>query len=198
MDSPITFVPGNIDGTLNVQPTVPVGIVKVHNTKRFMIVAAILFAIALSFIVVIHLPRNPDVLYQTPLSDQQKASIRYHFTSKYTSYPDKIVRWSYVDPYYGTINDCIVFVIHPFGEASGEPWHQVIAGYTFEWDSPIDLFVYCDSDGLHRGKLCPLQTAYIMGLLTEKQIGEIHKKHIEYRANFPQMLEEWTKSNKES
>ena len=110
-------------------------------------------------------------------------------------YFGKTVRWGYVDPYYGTINNCSIVIVHPFGTPKQEAWSQEVAEYIFEWDSPIDLYVYYYEP--HGFKTYTLQTAYENGLLTEKQIGEIYKRHNEYRADFPSMLEEWERSREE-
>lgn len=134
---------------------------------------------------------DPNVLSTTPLSEDQKENIRSWILMDY----DKTVRWGYVDPYYGVINDCFVVVAHPFGLVSEEDFCEVIAGYTFEWDTPIDLFVYRKGSGK---RAYELKEAYEKGWLTKEQIGIIHEKHEEYRANFPQMLEQWQKDQKET
>ena len=133
--------------------------------------------------------RDPDVLYREPLSDEQKESIR----SSMWGLCKKMVRWGYVDPYYGTINDCAVVIIHPFGTPKEEPWSQEIAGYTFEWDSPIELYVDYE-EPYSLGATCSLWEAYQKGLLTEAQIGVIYERHEQYRLEFPHMLEEWEQS----
>ena len=113
-------------------------------------------------------------------------------------YSGKTVRWGYVDPYYGTINNCSIVIVHPFGTPKQEAWSQEVAGYIFEWDSPIDLYVYYHGKYESLSYVYTLQTAYENGLLTEKQIGEIYKRHIEYRADFPRLLEEWKESREEN
>ena len=173
-------------------PVAPVGMFKISNPKRFWITAAVFVALLLSLTLLLAAPRHPDILYNEPPSDYTIEHIRYKFTSKSTNYPGKFVRWNYVDPYYGTINGCIIMIAHPFGESSAEPWQQTIAGYSFEWDSPIDLFVY-QPTSTYSGDLCTLQEAYQKGWLTEKQIGKIHKRHLEYREEFPQLLAQWEK-----
>lgn len=172
----------------------PVAMVKVRNPKRLMIVAALLFAILLSFVVWNLLPPDPDVLYTTPLSADQKSAIRSSLISKHDDKPDQIVRWGYVDPYYGTINGCVIFVVHPYKLPSQEAWYQKIAGYMFEWDSPIGLYAYREGSGVS----CELWEAYSKGWLTSEHISLIHAKHIEYQRNFPQLLEQWKKTREES
>ena len=179
-----------------VPPIIPVGLFRIKNPKRFWITATIFFILLALLATYLIYPFfsiiDPDHLYNTPLSNNTVSNIRFQFTRKDTDYPGKFVRWNYVDPYYGTINDCIIMIALPFGTAPEEPWQIVVAGYTFEWDHPIDLFVYKESSVI-AGKLCTLQVAYQRGWLTDKQIGEIHKKHLEYREEFPKLLAEWEK-----
>lgn len=127
---------------------------------------------------------DQNVFYTHTLSEDQKSSIRSSVLRKF----DEIVRWGYVNPYYGTINECHVVVAHPFGSASGNGFCEEVAGYTFEWDTPIGLYVY--RDGINDGA-CTLRAAYMKGWLTEEQIGVIHKKHEQYRKDFPALLEQW-------
>ena len=134
-----------------------------------------------------------NILYRKELTDREKENIRELVLDKY----DEIVRWGYVDPYYGTINNCSIVIVHPFGTPKQEAWSQEVAGYIFEWDSPIDLYVYYHGKYESLSYVYTLQTAYEKGLLTEKQIGEIYKRHNEYRADFPDMLEEWERSREE-
>jgi hypothetical protein len=191
------FILGRIGENTEQQSSVPIGLIKARNLKRFIIAAALLTVIALSVTILINFPPDPDVLYPTQITDAQRDIIRFYFNSQSCPYPGKIVRWNYVNPIYGTINNCIVFIIHPLGKVSEEPWQEEIAGYTFEWDHEIDLFVYRDVKYPQQSGVCTLKEAYKKGWLTEEQIGEIYKKHIEYRTNFPQMLEEWKKAKEE-
>ena len=102
-----------------------------------------------------------------------------------------MIRWNYVDPYYGKINGCYIVVMHPYGSTTAE-WQQKIAGYTFKWGEPIQIYVYSKDRGSKTS--CELAVAYEKGWLTEKQIGEIYEKHNEYHANFPQMMEQYLKN----
>ena len=135
--------------------------------------------------------RDPDVLYTQPPTEEMKENIRSAIWSEYR----KMVRWGYVDPYYGMINNCSIVAVHPFGTPKPEPWHQKIAGYTFEWDSPIELYVYFYEP--FTSETCTLQEAYELGLLTQTQIGEICIRHNQYRVSFPLLLEDWEETRKE-
>ena len=134
-----------------------------------------------------------SVIYRKELTEEEKQNIRTLVLEKY----NEIVRWGYVDPYYGTINNYSVVVVHPRKMSDEGAWIQQIAGCTFEWDSPIGIYVYYHAK-YNLSFVYTLQAAYENGLLTEKQIGEIYKRHLEYRDDFPYMLEEWEKSQKES
>ncbi len=134
-----------------------------------------------------------NTLYQKELTEKEQETIRELILDKY----GEIVRWGYVNPYYGTINNFSVVIVHPQKMADEEAWIQEIAEYIFEWDSPIGLYVY-HHDRYNLSYVYTLQAAYENGLLTEKQIGEIYKRHNEYRADFPQMLEEWTQAQEDS
>lgn len=132
-----------------------------------------------------------DVLSTEPLLDTLKEQIYYDLLMEH----DTLVQWDFVDPYYGTINDCIVLIIFPAPNTMKPAvlWRQRIAGYEFEWGSPINgFYVYRDRDA------CTLQEAYEQGWLTEEHIGEIHERHIEYRENYPEMLEQWSKAQREA
>lgn len=172
--------------------------IKIRSPKRFIVAAVVFVSIALSFVVWNLLPpalSDPDVLYTTALSSKQKAAISSSLISKHDSKPDQIVRWGYVDPYYGTINGCVIFVVHPYSPPSQGAWQRKIAGYMFEWDSPIALYAY--REGLNEGS-CELWEAHSKGWLTNEHIALIHAKHNEYRRNFPQLLEQWKKAREES
>ena len=169
---------------------------KVGNTKRCMVLILLFACLLLAPVLYWMFPpqSDPNVLYNTPLSAEQKQKIHNTLLSKHY----EKVRWDYVDPYYGTINNCVVFITHPFlMETSEEPWSQTIASYTFEWDTPIKIFVQLQSR-YGNGTICELSTAFNEGYLTEAQIGEINKKHVQYRADFPRMLEEWNQSGKQT
>lgn len=177
-------------------PVLPVEEVKASNPMLFVKIAGVFMAIVLLVVVVWHFPRHPDVLYTTPISASQEESIRSILLSRH----NKVVRWNYVDPYYGTINDCIIFVLHPFGTPKQELWQQEIAGYTFEWDNSIELYVcwYEKSYNTNYTNVCTLKEAYENGLLTKEHIGKIYERHNEYRAAFPKLLEEWNKTRDEN
>lgn len=134
-----------------------------------------------------------NILYQKELTDRDKENIRSRVLDKY----DEIVRWGYVDPYYGTINNYSVVIVHPHKPSEEGAWAQEIAGYIFEWDSTVGLYVYyhCKYESL--SYVYTLQAAYEKGLLTEKQIGEIYERHVLYRLEFSHLLEEWEKSREE-
>lgn len=134
-----------------------------------------------------------NLIYKRTLTDEEKENIRALVLEKY----DEIVRWGYVDPYYGTINDYSVVIAHPRKSFEDEVWRQEIAGCTFEWDSPIGLYVYYH-DKYNLSFVYTLQAAYEKGLLTEKQIGAIHERHEQYRLEFPYMLEQWSKAQREA
>lgn len=132
---------------------------------------------------------DANLLYKKALTEEEKENIRALILKKF----DEIVRWGYVDPYYGTINNYSVVIVHPRKTSDGEAWFQEIAGYTFEWDSPIGLYVYYH-DKYSIGVVYTLQEAYEEGWLTESQIGMIHERHEQYRESFPKLLEQWQKT----
>lgn len=134
-----------------------------------------------------------NILHQKELTENEKEDIRELILDKYGD----IVRWGYVNPYYGTIYDYSVVIVHPREMSDGEAWVQEIAGYPFEWDSPVGLYVY-HHDRYNLSYVYTLQEAYEKGLLTEKQIGEIYERHNEYRMEFPKLLDAWTAAQKES
>lgn len=117
---------------------------------------------------------DPNVLYNDPLSDEMKTTIQNKVVLKY----DTSVQWRGTgsnEPYYGTINDCIVVQT----SLPDVMWPAVlynvkleIAGYTFRGSYPdFNLCVYCD------GEVCLLDEAYENGWLTKEQIGKIYEKH---------------------
>ena len=133
-----------------------------------------------------------NLLYKRTLTDEEKENIRALILKKY----DEIVRWGYVDPYYGTINNYSVVIVHPREASDDEAWYQEIAGYTFEWSSPIGLYVYYH-DKYNFSFVYTLQEAYEQGLLTEKQISVIYERHEQYRLEYPCMLEQWEENREE-
>ena len=169
----------------------PVAMVKVRNPKRLVAVAVIFFSIVLAFVVWTFLPPNPNVLYSNRLTEEEKQAIRNSILREH----DEMIRWNYVDPYYGKINGCYIVVMHPYGSTTAE-WQQEIAGYTFKWGEPIQLYAYSKDHG--NPTSCELSVAYEKGWLTEQQIGEIYEKHNEYYADFPQMMEQYLKESNNS
>lgn len=165
--------------------------IKAKSPEGFLIGSTIFLVVVWLIVTWGNLPRHPDVLYTKPLSNSEKEYIRSRMWYDY----DRMVRWGYVDPYYGTINDCIVFVVIPFGTPKPEPWSQKIAGYTFAWDSPIEIFVYRKNS---QQTIRTLYEAWYVGWLTDEHIGTLYRRHNEYREEFPQMLEEWKKSREEN
>ena len=135
--------------------------------------------------------RNPNVLYKDHLSKESKTRIASHLSSHHY----RFLKWDYVDPYYGTINNCIILIIHPLFQAIPQPWTSVVADYTFEWDNPIYIYVY--RKGVP-AEACELKEAYKKGWLTKEQIGAIYKKHLDYREEFPQLLEKWNQAQEET
>lgn len=191
MDKMKLILPVSMDKVQNAAPPLlPAKQIHVRNPKALLILIVVLFAIALSFLVWKLTPPNPDVLYETPLSEREKANIRSSLAKK-----GQFLRWDYVDPYYGTINNCVIFVFHP-KKPLQSVWKQQISDYIFEWDSSIVLYAY-RKNSYDGGTICELGAAYLKGWLTKEHIETIYQKHNQYRIDFPAMLEEWTKSQEE-
>ena len=70
--------------------------------------------------------------------------------------------------YYGTYNGAIVF----FGAGElAQMWNISVAGVEFEWTSSANIWVYKD------GRFYSLEDAYEDGLLTERNIKSISRRH---------------------
>ena len=122
---------------------------------------------------------NPNTLYRETLSDELKAEIKKDILWQF----DHLIYWDGItgqsnDPYYGTINDCIIVRALHTNEASDgvTSGHIEIAGYDFKTPKPIGLYAYRD------GEVCELKDAYENGWLTKEQIEKIYKKHNEIYA----------------
>ena len=139
--------------------------------------------------------RNSNVLYNDPLSDEMKTTIKNKVVLKY----DTSVQWHGAgsdEPYYGTINDCIVVQT----SLPNVMWPAVvynvkleIAGYTFRGIYPdFNLCVYRD------GEVCLLEEAYENGWLTKEQIGKIYEKHQIIYKEYLTAYEEYLKTKEEA
>ena len=70
--------------------------------------------------------------------------------------------------YYGTYHGAVVFFVE--GD-TGEIWHINVAGKEFKWTSGANITVYKD------GRFYSLEKAYEEGLLTERNIRSISRRH---------------------
>lgn len=133
---------------------------------------------------------DPNVLYDDPLSEE----LRQKISNAFILQCDRIIVWdhygsdevpSYWNPYYGIINNCVVFR-QTHGVQWGIPQKTFleIAGYTFEWKDQFDLYAY------REGEACELKEAYERGWLTNVQIGKIHERHKEMYAMYLNAQEE--------
>lgn len=155
------------------------------------LVLFVLLTVVLTLFAGCQTAKDPNVLYNEPLSEELKEEISYELLTEH----DIKIEWGFVDPYYGTINDYIVLIIHPNfnGGVITVEWQQEIADYIFKWGEPIGgFYVY------RNGDTCELGEAYEKGWLTKEQIGKIHERHLEYYEAFPQMMTEWIKAQMET
>ena len=149
--------------------------------KRLITLFA-LVSIVLTLFVGYQLFRGPNALYQETLSDELKTDIRYRILMDC----DDLIYWDRDDPYYGTINGCIIVRAIPYKQMffPEDHGHIEIAGYNFETPKPIGLYAYRDDEA------CELKEAYEKGWLTKKHIEKIYKKHNEIYADWVKALEE--------
>lgn len=143
---------------------------------------------------------DSDKLWIVPLSEADKT----HLKNEIASQNDALVYWDspleWADPYYGTINNCVIVKTEQIS-VSGVDWgHINVADYVFCWTDPIKLHVYRD------GEVCLLEEAYEKGWLTEEHIEKLYQRHREYiellpvnlrRAvrDYAQMIEKGIQSN---
>ena len=125
---------------------------------------------------------GPNNLYRESLSDEVKTKIR---TKVLLLEYDDLIYWDGTDPYYGTINDCIIVRVLPYGQmfVPEQRGHIEIAGYNFETPKPIRLYAYRDDEA------CELKEAYERGWLTKEHIEEIYERHNEIYADWVKKLE---------
>ncbi len=136
------------------------------------IIAVIILALVVSLFAGCQEPYDPDKLYTDPPSQEVCKEIHSTFMDRgmiIFRYNDIGVNY---DWFYGTINGCIVAFYDSSDMAIYFPGWE-IAGYTFEYGSPFEIYVYRD------GEVCLLQEAYEKGWLTKIQIGKIYERHNE-------------------
>ena len=115
---------------------------------------------------------DSDSLYRERLSDEEKTKIYNRILIDYNDF----IYWENVsgestEPYYGTINGCIILQAIRVEQLSFGPACIEIAGYTFKTHQPIGLYAY------RNGEASTLQEAYEKGWLTKEQIGKIYEMH---------------------
>ena len=134
-------------------------------------------------------PCNPNALYEDTFSEELKTEIKQKIVLKY----DTVISWRIYDldyefpaydyPYYGTINDCVIFRQSHAGMMDAPKRTLLeVADYTFEWNEDFNFYVYRDGEAFN------LKEAYENGLLNKEQVRVIHEKHSGYYA-------QWLKDN---
>lgn len=116
---------------------------------------------------------NAHPIEQKTLSNELKTSIR----NKIIVYYDEYLNWDADEemsqPYYGSINGCVIVQVTKeyrlWGNKSAQKLE--IAGYLFETPDPITIYAYRSEE------VCLLQEAYDRGWLTKADIGKIHERH---------------------
>ena len=163
--------------------------------KKIIAIVALL-ALVLTLFAGCQTPKDPDVLHRETLSDELKTKIKNKIVLKY----DEVIYWEGLtleraEPYYGTINNCIVVQYAgvdrmSLGNIAGV--NIDIAGYVFEAPDYICLYAYRD------GEVCKLQEAYEQGWLTKEHVGKIHERHKEIYATWLNAQEEAKSNHKET
>lgn len=162
--------------------------------KKIIAIVALL-ALVLTLFAGCQAPTDPDVLHRETLSDELKTKIKNKIVLKY----DEVICWEgvlvdWAEPYYGTINDCIIVQYAGTDRMSigMERGYIEIAGHAFESPNYIGLYAYRD------GEVCKLQEAYEQGWLTKEHIGKIHERHKEIYATWLNAQEEAKSNHKET
>ena len=145
---------------------------------------AIYLTVAL-VIVVSCLFMDSNVLWQVPPSDEAKERLDQEMILQYND----SINWECPtklggDPYYGSINGCMIFRTLQWSAWDVEIGRIQVAGYIFYWNGPLRIYAYRD------GEFCLLEEAYERGWLTEAHIGKIYQEHQERIALWPDETQE--------
>lgn len=115
---------------------------------------------------------DDNTLWYVPLSDEAKQQLDQEFFLQSSGRFHWESPVAYGDPYYGSINGCIILKTDQVSVGM-EIGRIEVADYIFYWDGPFRLYAY------REGEFCLLEEAYERGWLTEAHIEKIYHEHQE-------------------
>lgn len=137
-------------------------------------IPAILFVTVALAIFIYAKATDNDPLWQVPLSEEARERLNNQLMLQYSD----SVNWECPtalggDPYYGTINGCIIIRSPQWSIWDTALGRIQVGDYIFYWDDPLRIYAYRD------GEFCLLEEAYERGWLTDAHIEKIYDEHQE-------------------